>query len=249
MVHTSPPPLMPGGYIDSPPHDKENYNPNVRKSAMASGNGSTEKKRVTLGLAIAGVSPQQTHVSAFEPAARTSKLSRKGSKHTSTPSPVFSPFGQSKPTLEQASAPKGSWFSNLFSWKTPVNYVLLSTEDVASTRMHCKRVLEGIGAACVLENMDGSGVLKCRIEEIREANGTITSVRASKFRVEFTVQTAASAMSPSLSPNDNRGQFATCLTLVMEKGAQSTFKAAYARVRAEWQWVQRVSDTWVHRAD
>jgi hypothetical protein len=101
--------------------------------------------------------------------------------------------------------------------------------------MHCKRVLESIGATCHFENMDGAGILKCRIEEIREANGTISSARASKFRVEFTVQTAASPMSPSLSPNDNRGQFATCLTLVMEKGAQSTFKAAYARMRAEWQ--------------
>ena len=235
MVHTSPPPLMPGGYIDSPPQDKENFNPQTRKSAMSNGSGSGEKKRVTLGLAIAGVSPQQAHVSSFEPGVRASKLTRKGSKHQSTPTQMFSPFSPPKTTLEQASAPKGSWFSNLFSWKTPVNYVLLSTEDVASTRMHCKRVLESIGATCHFENMDGAGILKCRIEEIREANGTVSSARASKFRVEFTVQTAASPMSPSLSPNDNRGQFATCLTLVMEKGAQSTFKAAYARMRAEWQ--------------
>lgn len=68
-----------------------------------------------------------------------------------------------------------------------------------------------------------------------ESNGLITPVRASKFRVEFTMQTAASPASPSLSPNDRRSQFSTCMTLVMEKGAQATFKATYACLRAEWQ--------------
>jgi hypothetical protein len=225
--------MIPGAYLDSPPqHDKENYsNDYQRKSAFASGSTNGEKKRVTLGLAIAGMSPQQAQVSAFESGARNSKLVKKA-KHNSTPSPLFA---SPNPSVESASAPKGSWFSNLFSWKTPVNYVLLSTEDVNSTRFHCKRVLESIGATVVLESADGAGLLKCRIEEIREANGLITSVRASKFRVEFTVQTAASPMSPSLSPNDNRAQFATCLTLIMEKGAQSTFKAAYTRMRSEWQ--------------
>jgi hypothetical protein len=57
---------MPGGYIDSPPQDKENFNPQTRKSAMSNGSGSGEKKRVTLGLAIAGVSPQQAHSKRFE---------------------------------------------------------------------------------------------------------------------------------------------------------------------------------------
>lgn len=47
------------------------------------------------------------------------------------------------------------------------NYVLLSTEDVHSTRLHCKRVLEAIGASVVIEAQDGAGILKCRIDAIR----------------------------------------------------------------------------------
>lgn len=47
------------------------------------------------------------------------------------------------------------------------NYVLLSIEDLHHTRHHCKRVLEMIGASVAIENADGAGILKCRIDEIR----------------------------------------------------------------------------------
>lgn len=297
MVQPSSPARMPGAFVvdeNAPPHtaaaaDKENY----RKSAFAGSSpnpSSSDKKRVTLGLAIAGVpSPQQVAMPAFEPAygaGAGNKLKRKSKATltTTTNSPLFS---SPNPTTEPAAAPKGSWFSNLFSWKTPSvrshrswhallltvalgevlkalgavfqNYVLLSTEDIYHTRLHCKRVLESIGATVVIENADGAGVLKCRVEEIRgtqletrrsllqfsslahlmpldfaESNGSVSIVRPSKFRVEFSVQ-AAPTPSPSLSPSDHRGQFSTCITLIMEKGTQSTFKATYARLRQEWQ--------------
>lgn len=116
MIHTSPPPNIPGAYYDSPP-DKENQG--HLKSAFANGSSNGEKKRVTLGLGIAGA-PQQVHASAFDtgaPPGGTSKLVKRRSKHTSTPSPLFS---SPTPALEAASASKGSWFTNLFSWKTPV---------------------------------------------------------------------------------------------------------------------------------
>lgn len=113
MIHTSPPPNIPGAYYDSPP-DKENQG--QLKSALASGSTNGEKKRVTLGLGIAGA-PEQAHSAAFEAPGGASKLVKRRSKHASTPSPLFS---SPTPTLEAASAPKGSWFTNLFSWKTPV---------------------------------------------------------------------------------------------------------------------------------
>lgn len=164
MIHTSPPVNMPGAYWESPP-DKENHAP--LKSALASGSTNADKKRVTLGLGIAGA-PQQMQFSAFEPSVPAqggaSKLVKRKSKHMSTPSPMFS---SPTPAVEAASAPKGSWFTNLFSWKTSVNYVLLSTEDVHSTRMHCKSILEAIGATVFIENADGAGVLKCRIDAIK----------------------------------------------------------------------------------
>lgn len=86
MLQTSPI-FIPGGYVEdlASPADKENYNDNTLKSALASGQGAGEKKKVTLGLAIAGVSPQQSTVSAFEPTSTdygTSKLKRKSKRMT-----------------------------------------------------------------------------------------------------------------------------------------------------------------------
>lgn len=127
MIHTSPPPNIPGAYYDSPP-DKENRG--YLKSAFANSPPSGEKKRVTLGLGIAGA-PQQVHGSAFETGVSTngtSKLVKRRSKQASaTPSPMFS---SPTPALEAASAPKGSWFTNLFSWKTPVVSTYLSDDLV-----------------------------------------------------------------------------------------------------------------------
>lgn len=114
MIHTSPPPNIPGAYYDSPP-DKENQQ---LKSAFATGSTNGEKKRVTLGLGIAGA-PQQVHSAPYDAGSNTSgasKLVKRRSK-AATPSPLFS---SPTPALEAASAPKGSWFTNLFSWKTPV---------------------------------------------------------------------------------------------------------------------------------
>jgi hypothetical protein len=105
----SPPPRIPGAYIE----DKENAAP----IEYGVSDNIYDKKKVTLGLAIAGVSPQPASTSAFEPGVTTSKLKRKSKNASSTPSPLFS---SPNPALEAASAPKGSWFTNLFSWKTPV---------------------------------------------------------------------------------------------------------------------------------
>lgn len=84
------PPIVPDSYYSSPA-DKENdyysaeqyqqsrHSPPL-KSAFATGNSNGQKKRVTLGLAIAGVSPQQATVSAFEPNSGSSKLKRKSKR-------------------------------------------------------------------------------------------------------------------------------------------------------------------------
>lgn len=67
-----------------------------------------------------------------------------------------------------------------------------------------------------------------------------------KFRVEFSSHTSLST-SPLLGSNGNgssgsasnspdlRGQYPTVVTLVMEKGAHSTFKTTYNRLRQKWE--------------
>lgn len=46
-------------------------------------------------------------------------------------------------------------------------FTLISADDCASSRAECIKLLESFGAAVILEDADGWGVLKCRVEEIR----------------------------------------------------------------------------------
>ena len=67
--------------------------------------------------------------------------------------------------------------------------------------------------------------------------GSTGPLKPVKFRVELSTQTNLSSpllSSPAPSP-DLRGYYPTTVTLVMEKGAHSTFKAAYNRLRAQWE--------------
>jgi hypothetical protein len=79
-------------------------------------------------------------------------------------------FGGSAPSSPLMIGPsndgKQSWFSNLFSWK-PAMFTLISADDCASSRAECIKLLESFGAMVVLEDADGWGVLKCKVDEIR----------------------------------------------------------------------------------
>jgi serine/threonine-protein kinase HSL1 (negative regulator of Swe1 kinase) len=46
-------------------------------------------------------------------------------------------------------------------------FTLISADDCASSRTECIKLLESFGASVILEDADGWGVLKCRVEEIR----------------------------------------------------------------------------------
>lgn len=46
-------------------------------------------------------------------------------------------------------------------------FTLISADDCASSRAECIKLLESFGASVILEDADGWGVLKCRVEEIR----------------------------------------------------------------------------------
>ncbi|ORY33799.1 hypothetical protein BCR39DRAFT_519287 [Naematelia encephala] len=192
-------------------------------------------------------------------------LSPKIMQHDQLLSPTGSPYLGSAPPSPLLVGPrneaKQSWFSNLFSWK-PAMFTLISADDCASSRAECIKLLESFGASVIVEDADGWGLLKCRVDEIRDVTGIII-LKSVKFRIEFlphaswsspttttttaTNNTTASSTggrrSPLTSPNPSlrgtqvhqgTGPITTSMTMVQEKGALSAFKAVYGRIRAEW---------------
>lgn len=151
------------------------------------------------------------------------KLKRKKSKMSpaDVPTPVF---GSPDPN-----APRQSWFAGLFNWRQ-LSYTLQSVESVTNTQYSCKRILESLGVTVILENKRGVLVLKCHVQQLFDGHVSTGLLKPVKFRVDFQ---QTSSPSPSLSPNPL--QYPTTVTLVMEKGAHSTFKATYNRLRTAWE--------------
>lgn len=75
----------------------------------------------------------------------------------------------------------------------------------------------------VLEDMEGPGVLKCRLEETTDPNGFMSVIKAAKFRVEMQRFFDDSTMSENAS-----------LLIVHEKGSVESFKEVCKRLRREW---------------
>lgn len=69
-----------------------------------------------------------------------------------------------------------------------------------------------------------------------DGHSTTGPLKPTKFRVEFSSHTSLNT-SPLLgAPSSaDRALYPTLVTLVMEKGAHSTFKATYNRLRAGWE--------------
>ncbi|KAJ7816621.1 Pkinase-domain-containing protein [Mycena leptocephala] len=180
----------------------------VKKSSMRSSNGrntQTDTKKVQI------VEPA--------PRLRSSKLKKRKASPTS---PAFSDAGSSfalpSPSLSSplSLSPKRTWLENVFSFK-PITYTLSSTRDVYTTRNECRRLLMRMDVRVVLEDSEGLGVLKCRLDESRDPHGLMSVVKAAKFRVE--VQSLEDAVT---------------LLLVPEKGSVDSFKEVYKRLRRDW---------------
>lgn len=115
-----------------------------------------------------------------------------------------------------------AWFGNLFKLK-PAVYALQSFHDADVTREECRRILSVMGVRAVLHSQ-GLGVLKCKMDEFADPGGVMSVMKAVRFRVE--VQRADSAQAAA--------GIVTVLQLVQEKGALSTFKLIYGRLKKEW---------------
>ena len=123
----------------------------------------------------------------------------------------------------QASPLSPTWFGNLFKLK-PVTFSLLSVHDPHTTREECKRILHGLGVRAVLTHAEDLGTLKCRLDEIADPAGVMGVTRAVRFRVE---------VHPASEAQEAAG-YQTVLQMVQEKGAASSFRLMYGRLKREW---------------
>ncbi|KAF8582778.1 Pkinase-domain-containing protein [Ramaria rubella] len=124
--------------------------------------------------------------------------------------------------LLSGATPRKSWFTNLFKFK-PATYHLLSVHDAYTTRGECARLLRELGVSVLLADSDEHSILKCMLEEIRDSVGIVVT-KAVRFRVELHSATNAHSISG----------YVTSLTMVQEKGALSSFKLVYNRLRRGW---------------
>jgi serine/threonine protein kinase len=189
--------------------DKENWDSQDRtlaithKSSLRT-NGSGSAKRPSLRVQIVEPSKAERSMknpSGFNPA-----------------SPAFSEGSFTLP-----STPRRSWFGDVFKFK-PTSFILLSVHDAYTSREECRRVLVGLGIRVTLAHADGLGVLKCKLDEVRDPAGAMALVKAVRFRVEV--------RKPS-TLQSNAG-YEVALHLVQDKGASSSFQAVYARLRKNW---------------
>ncbi|KAH8916593.1 hypothetical protein BT69DRAFT_1340050 [Atractiella rhizophila] len=179
------------------------------------------EKRTTLGLAI-----QSVEVPRFDGSEKSGGLLK---KRKAVPDTTNSPI------LSDPMSPRQSWFANLFNWKQ-LSYTLLSTDNISATRSECKKILTSFGVVVIVENSEGNAVLKCRVEEIVDSNSNSSVLKPVKFRVDFTSHnTVSPTLSGHPSPKLNEPKHITCLNMVMEKGAHSTFRAIYNRLKKEWE--------------
>ena len=166
------------------------------------------------------------HVLIVEPSRDRGGGSKLRKKHSARSSRSTSSSGSSSGDGGSyfSSTPKRSWFGGFFRFG-PASHQLLSTQDVSVTRSECRRILEEMGVMVTLVQAEGMGILKCRLEETRDPAGVMATVKPVKFRVEMRIPTTVQAVAG----------YTVALNMVMERGAHSSFKLVYGRLRREWE--------------
>nr|GAT46733.1 CAMK/CAMKL/GIN4 protein kinase [Mycena chlorophos] len=185
----------------------------VKKSSLRSANGgnstSSDNRRVQIQEPTNSVRSKlkKRRVSPLSPAISEAS-------EFSLPSPLnASPVSLS---------PKRRWLAGVFNFK-PTAMTLDSTYDVYTTRNECRRLLMGMDVRVVLDDVDGLGLLKCRLEEARDGNGLLSVMKGTRFRVE--VQRFV----------EDGGMEAVSLRVAHEKGSVETFKEICKRLRRDWE--------------
>ncbi|KAG8772230.1 hypothetical protein FRC12_003198 [Ceratobasidium sp. 428] len=126
------------------------------------------------------------------------------------------------------------WFQNLFTFR-PVFHVLYSTVPPELTRREITQMLSDFGVA--VTKQEDQEVLKCFVDKFHDLDGAYIT-KSVRFRIEI----RSTVGSPSLPETPMRSpllelpgtQYPCVLTITQEKGAHSTLKAVYAKLRASW---------------
>lgn len=158
------------------------------------------------------------------------------------------------PPLSTAGSEFKGWFTNLFNWKGQ-SYALYSYEDIATTREATTMALSHAGVTILTSE---TNLVKCRLDEVYDQVTAAVIQKQVRFRVEFgpcTTQAHTNThfgggdalavpptpklltprlMSTPMSPIPSSSGYTSMVTLVLERGAVSTFKAIYLRVREMW---------------
>lgn len=125
-----------------------------------------------------------------------------------------------------SSAPKCSWFANLFKLK-PITYTLTSLDGLIVTQETCMQLLSNFGVHVNIERVEDPRVasLRCQLDDVRDPAGIMEVAKAVRFRVDMRV----------LNPRQAAEIEQTCLLeLALEKGSLSTFRLICQRLRREW---------------
>lgn len=191
--------------------DKENCDNQGRSGSI------THKSSLRTG-AGGGMKRPSLRVQIVEPSRFDRTSMRKKTREFNPVSPAFSDNSFALP-----STPRRSWFGNVFKFK-PTSFVLLSVHDAYTSREECRRMLVGLGIRVTLTHREGLGILKCKLAEVKDPAGMVTSVKAVRFRVDV--------HRPSVSQSD--AGYEVALHLVQEKGSSSSFHAVYARLKKNW---------------
>ncbi|KAF9820578.1 hypothetical protein IEO21_01281 [Rhodonia placenta] len=125
------------------------------------------------------------------------------------------------------STPKRRWFPQLFKFR-PTTYHLLSVEESHRTLEACHQLLEAIGVSVALAHAPSSDpnspvhssetmTLKCWLDDGK-------GIKGARFRVEIQKPSGIQMMAG----------YSVLLSLVLERGAATTMKLVYNRLRREW---------------
>ena len=171
------------------------------------------------------------------PAIDRGRLKKRRSPALSPTSPASASSGSAMSTGSSfvlSSTPRRRWFPQIFKFK-PVQYHLLSTEDAHRSVSVCRQLLEQMGVTTALAYEPSEDpttpdadvfTVKCWLEDMRDVmtRGTMSSLKGVRFRVEVHRPSAMQATAG----------YAVLLSLVLEKGAATTLKLVYNRLRREW---------------
>ncbi|KAF7796331.1 hypothetical protein EIP86_007508 [Pleurotus ostreatoroseus] len=208
--------------------DKENSTVSYADSSFLTvrdGPGPGRKSSVRSDTSATSSTRRERHVQLLEPLPYgRSRLQKKHSVSRGHSPSSFSAYsGMSEGSYFFSATPKRSWFGGIFRFG-PASYQLYSTQDACATRQECRRILENMGVSVMLLQADGMGVLKCRLEEMKDPVGIMATVKSVKFRVELKIPQTVQAIAG----------YTVLMNIVMEKGAISSFKLINSRLRREW---------------